>query len=149
MHNDDTDIRELMHEYEIDEHTAEKMQELIDLGLDDDEALEAVAGRRGWIVSDGKAGNDVQTRGVFDALQLSYEVKPVDPKGACRTNIIIFVTDGDETCDTGKAGNATLDLKDKQGRTPMTFAEGVFLAVQPPVRKPSTIALLQQLMGKP
>ena len=43
---------------------------------------------------------------------------------------------------------AKLDVKDKQGRTPMTFAEGVFLAVQPPVRKPSTIALLQQLMGK-
>ena len=39
-----------------------------------------------------------------------------------------------------------LDVKDKQGRTPMTFAEGVFLAVQPPVRKPSTIALLQKLM---
>jgi ankyrin repeat protein len=44
---------------------------------------------------------------------------------------------------------ARLDIKDKQGRTPMTFAEGVFLAVQPPVRKPSTIALLQQLMGAP
>jgi ankyrin repeat protein len=43
---------------------------------------------------------------------------------------------------------AKLDVKDKQGRTPMTFAEGVFLAVQPPVRKPSTIDLLQQLMGK-
>src|SRR5215467_11603623 len=40
-----------------------------------------------------------------------------------------------------------LDVKDKQGRTPMTFAEGVFLAVQPPVRKPNTIALLEQLMG--
>jgi ankyrin repeat protein len=40
-----------------------------------------------------------------------------------------------------------LEVKDKQGRTPMTFAEGVFLAVQPPVRKPTTIALLQQLMG--
>jgi ankyrin repeat protein len=38
-----------------------------------------------------------------------------------------------------------LDVKDKQGRTPMTFAEGVFLAVQPPVRKPTTIALLQEL----
>jgi MYXO-CTERM domain-containing protein len=37
-------------------------------------------------------------------------VRPTDPKGACRTNIIIFVTDGDETCDTGKAGNATLNL---------------------------------------
>ena len=43
---------------------------------------------------------------------------------------------------------AKLDVKDKQGRTPMTFAEGVFLAVQPPVRKPSTIALIQQLAGK-
>jgi uncharacterized protein len=40
-----------------------------------------------------------------------------------------------------------LDVKDKQGRTPMTFAEGVFLAVQPPVRKPSTIALLEKLMN--
>jgi ankyrin repeat protein len=39
-----------------------------------------------------------------------------------------------------------LDVKDKQGRTPMTFAEGVFLAVQPPVRKPTTIALLEKLM---
>jgi ankyrin len=42
---------------------------------------------------------------------------------------------------------AKLDVKDKQGRTPMTFAEGVFLAVQPPVRKPSTIELLGKLMG--
>ena len=41
---------------------------------------------------------------------------------------------------------AKLDVKDKQGRTPMTFAEGVFLAVQPPVNKPTTIALLKSLM---
>ncbi len=46
------------------------------------------------------------------------------------------------------AHGAKLDVKDKQGRTPMTFAEGVFLAVQPPVRKPTTMALLEQLMGK-
>src|SRR5215470_9177000 len=43
--------------------------------------------------------------------------------------------------------DAKLDMKDKQGRTPMTFAEGVFLAVQPPVRKPTTVTLLQELMG--
>ena len=41
---------------------------------------------------------------------------------------------------------AKLDVKDSQGRTPMTYAEGVFLAVQPPVRKPTTIALLEKLM---
>jgi ankyrin repeat protein len=40
---------------------------------------------------------------------------------------------------------ALLDVKDGQGRTPMDFAEGVFLALQPPSRKPSTIALLQKL----
>jgi ankyrin len=42
---------------------------------------------------------------------------------------------------------ARLDVADKQQRTPMAFAEGVFLAVQPPVRKPTTIALLEKLMG--
>lgn len=41
----------------------------------------AVRGRSGWIISDGKAGNDVQTRGVFDALRLAYHVKRVDPSG--------------------------------------------------------------------
>jgi ankyrin repeat protein len=44
------------------------------------------------------------------------------------------------------AHGAKLDVKDSQGRTPMTYAEGVFLAVQPPVRKPTTIALLEKLM---
>jgi uncharacterized protein len=43
---------------------------------------------------------------------------------------------------------AKLDVKDKQGRTPMTFAEGVFLAVHPPEKKLNTIALLQQLTEK-
>jgi uncharacterized protein len=41
---------------------------------------------------------------------------------------------------------AQLDVKDSQGRTPATFAEGVFLALQPPSRKPTTIALLQELL---
>ena len=48
----------------------------------------------------------------------------------------------------GCSTDPKLDVKDKQGRTPMTYAEGVFLAVQPPVRKPSTIALLKSLMGR-
>jgi len=48
------------------------------------ERLAAVHGRTGWIVSDGKAGNDVQARGVFDALGLDYEIKRVDPGGIWR-----------------------------------------------------------------
>jgi ankyrin repeat protein len=45
------------------------------------------------------------------------------------------------------AHGARLDVQDAHGRTPMTFAEGVFLALQPPSRKPSTIALLKELQG--
>jgi ankyrin repeat protein len=45
------------------------------------------------------------------------------------------------------AHGSVLEAPDSEGRTPMTFAEGVFLAVQPPVYKPETIALLQELAG--
>jgi uncharacterized protein len=44
------------------------------------------------------------------------------------------------------AHGAVLDAEDRQGRTPMTFAEGVFLALNPPVHRPGTIAVLQELM---
>jgi ankyrin repeat protein len=40
---------------------------------------------------------------------------------------------------------AKLDVKDKEGRTPLTWAEGVFLATHPAQPKPSSIALLKGL----
>ena len=40
---------------------------------------------------------------------------------------------------------ARLDVKDKEGRTPLRWAEGVFLAAVGAERKPKTIALLEQL----
>src|SRR6185312_2323683 len=43
---------------------------------------------------------------------------------------------------------AHLDIKDKEGRTPMVWAEGVFLATNAPERKPSTIALIEKLLKK-
>jgi ankyrin repeat protein len=42
---------------------------------------------------------------------------------------------------------AKLDVKDNAGRTPMIFAQGIFLAVRPPVAKPEAMSLLKQLMG--
>jgi ankyrin repeat protein len=44
------------------------------------------------------------------------------------------------------ANGARLDVADEQGRTPLDWAEGVFLATHPPVRKPDTIALLERLL---
>jgi ankyrin repeat protein len=40
---------------------------------------------------------------------------------------------------------ARLDIKDNEGRTPIVWAQGVFLATNPPEAKPSTIALLEKL----
>ena len=42
---------------------------------------------------------------------------------------------------------ARLDVKDKEGRTPLTWAEGVFLATHPAKAKPSSIALIKKLTG--
>jgi uncharacterized protein len=44
---------------------------------------------------------------------------------------------------------AKLDVKDVGGRTPMIFAQGIFLAVRPPEAKPKAIALLDKLMAAP
>jgi ankyrin repeat protein len=41
---------------------------------------------------------------------------------------------------------AKLDVKDVGGRSPMTFAQGTFLAIRPPAAKPEAIALLEKLM---
>lgn len=43
---------------------------------------------------------------------------------------------------------ARTDVKDKEGRSLMDWAEGVFLATVPPERKPATIALLQKLAAQ-
>jgi ankyrin repeat protein len=40
---------------------------------------------------------------------------------------------------------AKLDLADNQGRTPVTWAHGVFLATHPPVDRPETAALIESL----
>jgi len=46
------------------------------------------------------------------------------------------------------ANGARLDVPDAQGRTPLDWAAGVFLATHPPVRKPDTIALLERLIER-
>jgi ankyrin repeat protein len=43
---------------------------------------------------------------------------------------------------------ARLDIQDREGRTPMRWAEGVFLAAVGAERKPATIALLERLMAE-
>jgi mitochondrial fission protein ELM1 len=49
-----------------------------------EERSRPLAGARGWVITDGKAGMDVQARGVADALGLAYDRKLVAPKGVHR-----------------------------------------------------------------
>jgi ankyrin repeat protein len=42
---------------------------------------------------------------------------------------------------------ARLDVADKEGRTPVDWAHGVFLATHPPVDRPQTAALLESLLS--
>ena len=44
---------------------------------------------------------------------------------------------------------AELDRPDKEGRTPYVWAQGVFLATNSPIAKPSTMALIEKLTKKP
>jgi len=46
------------------------------------------------------------------------------------------------------AKGARVDVQDKEGRTPLTWAEGVFLATHPAKPKPSSIALLKSMGAK-
>lgn len=41
-------------------------------------------GARGWIITDGKAGMDVQAKGVAEALGLTYTMKTIAPRGLFR-----------------------------------------------------------------
>ena len=44
-------------------------------------AARPLAGAKAWIITDGKAGMDVQARGVADALGLDYQMMRVEPQG--------------------------------------------------------------------
>lgn len=46
------------------------------------------------------------------------------------------------------ANGARLDVADKEGRTPLVWAHGVFLATHPPVDRPETAALIEELLAQ-
>ena len=42
-------------------------------------------------------------------------VKPLDPRAACRKNVVVLITDGDETCDTTPPAQASFNLANCTG----------------------------------
>jgi hypothetical protein len=81
-------------------------------------------------------------------LELGFDVNAVNQMGLAAVHGAAN-RGSDDIIELLAARGARLDGPDKEGRTPITWAEGVFLATNSPFAKPSTIALLRKLMNGP
>jgi ankyrin repeat protein len=109
-------------------------------------ALMAAAGIN-WVVDQTY---DEGPRALLDAVTLCWElgldVNAVNAMGL--TAVMGAANRGsDAIIEFLVEKGARLDVKDKEGRTPLTWAEGVFLATHPAKPKPTSIALIRKLMA--
>jgi ankyrin repeat protein len=110
-------------------------------------ALMAAAGVN-WVVDQTY---DEGQKNLLEAVKLCYDlglsVNDVNSMGI--TAVMGAANRGsDEILEWLVSKGARLDVKDNEGRTPMNWAEGVFLATHPAKAKPSSMALIKKLMGK-
>ncbi|PYS26036.1 MAG: hypothetical protein DMG11_21435 [Acidobacteria bacterium] len=110
-------------------------------------ALMAAAGVN-WVVDQTY---DEGPKALLEAVKLCYElglsVNDVNSMGI--TAVMGAANRGsDDILEWLVEKGARLDVKDKEGRTPLNWAEGVFLATHPAKPKPSSMALIQKLMAK-
>ena len=88
---------------------------------------------------------------LMEALKLCFEKgADVNAKNSMGISAVIGAANrgSDEMIEFLVQKGAKLDVKDNEGRTPLVWAGGVFLATNPPEEKPSTEALIKKLMAK-
>jgi ankyrin repeat protein len=108
-------------------------------------ALMAAAGVN-WVVGQTfSESTSAWLEAVKVCLDLGFDVNAVNQMGLAAVHGAAN-RGSDDIIELLAAHGARLDIKDKEGRTPMTWAEGVFLATNSPVAKPSTIALIKRLL---
>jgi ankyrin repeat protein len=86
---------------------------------------------------------------LMDALKLCFEKgADVNAKNSMGITAVIGAVNrgSDDMLKFLVQHGAKLDVKDNEGRTPLVWAGGVFLATNPPEEKPSTMALIKKLM---
>jgi ankyrin repeat protein len=129
------------------------MRLLLDKGADPN--IAAVAGTTPLMAAAGVNWSVGQTyteskEGLMEAVKLCLE-KGADVNAANSMGITALIgavnRGSDDIVEFLVKKGARLDVKDNEGRTPMVWAKGVFLATVPPEEKPTTMALLQKLMG--
>jgi ankyrin repeat protein len=130
----------------------EVMRLLLAHGADPNIATDAgttplmVAAGVNWAVAETfDLGQDALLEAVKLAHSLGLDVNAVNSMGIAAIHGAAN-RGANEVIEYLAANGARLDVADAQGRTPLDWAEGVFLATHPPVRKPETIALLERLL---
>ena len=98
-----------------------------------------------WVVAQTYTESlDARLKAVELCLELGADVNAANSMGL--TALLGAVNRGsNDIIELLARRGARLDVKDKEGRTAMRWAEGVFLAAVGAERKPSTIALLEKL----
>ncbi len=105
-----------------------------------------VAAGVNWAVAETfDLGNEALLEAVKLAHSLGLDVNAVNSMGVAAIHGAAN-RGANDVIEYLAANGAKLDVPDAQGRTPLDWAEGVFLATHPPVRKPETIALLERLL---
>jgi len=100
-----------------------------------------------WVVAQTFAESaDSYLEAVKLCLDLGFDVNAVNQMGLAAVHGAAN-RGSDDIIELLAQRGAKLDLADKEGRTPIVWAEGVFLATNSPVAKPSTIALLNRLLA--
>jgi ankyrin repeat protein len=98
-----------------------------------------------WVVNQTfDEGSDALLAAVALALDLGNDVNAANSMGV-RAIHGAANRGSDEIIQFLAQQGAELDVADREGRTPLAWAAGVFLATHPPVAKPDTIALLEAL----
>ena len=109
-------------------------------------ALMAAAGVN-WVVDQTTdAGPAARLEAVKTLYDLGLNVNDANSMGV--TAVMGAANRGsDDIIEFLVSKGAKLDAKDKEGRTPLNWAEGVFLATHPAKPKPSSIALIKKLLN--
>ena len=110
-------------------------------------ALMAAAGVN-WVVAQTYSESPARwLEAVRLCLELCGDVNAVNEMGLAAVHGAANRGSDDIIALLARSG-AKLDVADKEGRTPLVWAEGVFLATNSPVAKPSTMALIQKLLAE-
>jgi ankyrin repeat protein len=98
-----------------------------------------------WVI--GQTYGSRWVEAVQLCLELGFDVNAVNQMGLAAVHGAAN-RGSDDVIELLATRGARLDVPDKEGRTPKTWAEGVFLATNSPIAKPSTMALLDKLTKK-